>query len=486
MVSIDTYNEIVGELYKTNPELFMYSPAFCRCEGQTRLYEAWKTGETGTPLRFGYSVVKFFAKAARDVFYSLLSGRADLKEFPKDGVLLCSYFDRRINASGVLREEYLRNIPENEPDVVCVYKLVNPGFMSTGPAYIRLLRRLRKPFKAITEHDLVTIPKVVRATLKTIRHAAKLRSIRLPEHLNKTIVSLVLWMHYRECIDGTVYANYLLESVYEKMLSLQPRVLLSVWENQPWERILETCKKRISPQAVSVGFQHTGFSKKLLQHFPSSHEVNLPSYPDIIFCNGTVNRDELAKNPAFTSRVRVGGALRQDSILSKGVPEIRPLRANELKHIAFAFPWDQSVYQRILDDLTQVPNYINVHLKFHPDYPSWCDYKPSAKHLHVSRKSWAELSKECSLVLANDNSLMFEGFYYGMHTAVYDVGAEGEKRDFSSPLAHLTRDHLKNLSSEASLSVINASTKAVIEGGYLSDYFSEVDISSAKARFLRP
>ena len=41
---------------------------------------------------------------------------------------------------------------------------------------------------------------------------------------------------------------------------------------------------------------------------------------------------------------------------------------------------------------------------------------------------------------------MFEGYYYGMHTAIYDGNDKFklEKRDFNSPIIHLDSNDLLN------------------------------------------
>ena len=41
---IDKYNSLVGSVYIKDPEFFMYSPAFCRVEAQTFLFDFWDDG----------------------------------------------------------------------------------------------------------------------------------------------------------------------------------------------------------------------------------------------------------------------------------------------------------------------------------------------------------------------------------------------------------------------------------------------------------
>ena len=267
--------------------------------------------------------------------------------------------------------------------------------------------------------------------------------------------------------------RYIQKLLSEKLLHHHPRVILFVWENSTWERILEHVKKQISPATISRGFQHTGFSKKNLQHYPSCFEGRLNTYPDYILCNGDVTREELQRNQAISSKIITGGALRQTSLLRKGMGKIPDLSSAQSLNLVFAFSWDQSTYDQILADLKRLPGGVTVHLKFHPMFPDWLDRNDLPARFINSRASWIELGSTCSLVLAHDNSLMFEGYYHGMHTAVYDgpdpLGLE--KRDFESPLLHLTQADLPSILSVEIINRINTSTRQMRQTRYLERYF---------------
>lgn len=487
-MSVDQYNEEVGKLYQSDPELFMFSPAFCRCEGQTHLYLHIAGGLPVRKSRFLELVLRFVAKILRDVTFSLLAQEVDLTVSSKQPIFVFSYFDERNNANGQLREEYFRGILDGNTDVYCFYKLINPGMLFRGARYLRLLTRLKKPFHGYAEYSFIDARLIFRAVLLTRSHLRKFKRHVFPDGSNPALVQHLTIAHLREISDGTVYYGYLQGLLFERLLAFKPRFVLFPWENHPWERILEFTKKKISPATISKGFQHTGFSKKLLQHFPSHADSGLATYPDYILCNGQVNRDELTRNPSISSKIIVAGALRQDAMLRKGVGKIADLQlqAGQPINVAFAFSWDQSTYEQILKDLERLPDNITVYLKFHPLYPDWLDRVDFPRRFVNSRASWAEIAATCPLILVNDNSLMFEGYYYGMHTAIYDGADEYglEKRDFDSPIVHFGRDDLGSILTEEKIKRINRSTRQVLETNYLERYFQWREPDKLKAIFL--
>ena len=485
-MTLDEYNNQLGSLYTANEQLFAHSIALSRCEGQTRLFAQWSDGTRRIPLSVLPSLFKFAGKILRDLLYIFLSRRITPESAVSPGktILVFSYFDWRNDDNGTLREEYLRSILNDEENVLCVYKLVNPGLFARGPAYIRCLKSIRKKFLGHPEHAFLTFISVAQAIYRTGAHAGRFRNSDLDIDPRGGLTALALSAHWKEIIDGTVYALYLQEILAERLLIYKPRLLLSVWENQPWERVIELAKKRISPTTVSKGFQHTGFSKKLLQHYPADCEKNLMGYPDIILSNGEVNHRELTRIAAFKERARVGCALRQDKMLARGIPDISDLSVNEKIDIVFAFPWDQSIYPEILRDLEQIPKQATVYLKFHPDYPDWKKVASSQSNFIVTQAPWPEIGKKCRLLLANDNSLMFEGFYHGMHTAVYDLQPEFEKRDFGSPLVHFDKKNLARILDGETKKRINYATTQMTRGGYLNRYFVRCDLETAKSIFF--
>lgn len=471
--SIDHYNDEIGRIYACHPDLFMFSPAFCRCEGQTGLFTLWTSGRAAVEPAYLASALRFCARAARDLVFALAAKAESLESTPGRGVFVFSYFDSRNDDKGTLREEYFRGILDGNADVRCVYKLANAGGILRGLRYLRRISSLEKSYFACAEHGLVGPAMVLKALWLTLRHRVRFGALRPREEWDAALFGFLRAAHLREIRDGTVYCGYLQKLICESLFSFRPRLVLFVWENSPWERILEHVKKKISPGTVSKGFQHTGFSKKLLQHYPSRFEAGLDTYPDFVLSNGHVNRDELARNPAFASRAVVGVALRQDGLLDGGLGRLEDLLPGKPMSIAYAFSWDQSTYGPILEDLKLLPESVTVYLKFHPDFPAWLNRTDFPARFINSRASWRELGRKCSLVLANDNSLMFEAYFHGMHAAVYD-GADPlglEKRDFGSPLAHLTRADLPAILSAEVVGRINDSRRHLDETHYLERYF---------------
>ena len=292
--------------------------------------------------------------------------------------------------------------------------------------------------------------------------------------------------HLMEILNGTVYNLYLQNRLYSEILQTCPSQILSVWENQPYMRVIEYLKKTISPNTISKGFQHTGFSKKLLQHYPTKVEKKLNSYPDILISNGIINQKELKNNCNINSKIIVGGALRQMHLNSKKL-KVEKLSKSSLNGIAYAFSWEKDAYDEILNHLATIPKSIKIYLKFHPLYPDWTSKNDFPSNFVNTQESWPQIAKKCKLVLVNDNSLMFEGYYHGMHTAVYDGHdhLKLEKEIFLSPIIHLDKRDLAMINSDHMIKRINASTSNVIKTHYLDKYFYKRNIKELKDIFLR-
>lgn len=81
---------------------------------------------------------------------------------------------------------------------------------------------------------------------------------------------------------------------------------------------------------------------------------------------------------------------------------------------------------------------------------------------------------------------MFEGYFYGMHTAVYDLfdDMKLDKRDFDSPIPHLVRKDLQNLDKSDLIEIINNSTEKVFSTKYLDDYFIDRGLKESKEIFF--
>tara|TARA_A100001011_G_scaffold16199_1_gene16793 strand:- start:20571 stop:22043 length:1473 start_codon:yes stop_codon:yes gene_type:complete len=484
MYSADSYNESIGSFYKKYPYFAQLSPTLCRCEGQSSSFLKFVGKKPITKNNYFSLVFIFFLKILRDIIYTLYAKKFDQKLFSNKKILVFSFFDSRSNNNGTLKEEYFREILENNANVVCIYKLITPKFLR-GLNYINTLQNLKKNHYGVSEYSFFNLKIIFKSIFLSIKFFFVLQKIKSKIQLDTKLKKIILREVYREIFGGIIYQSYSSKLLYEKLLINKPILILSVWENQPWNRILESVKKVVSPHTLSRGFQHTGFSKKLLQHFPSKFEINLDSYPDEILCNGKINKDALEKFYPNID-VRIASALRQNNLNLNSLSKLQNLDKNKLKDIAFAFSWDENSYAKILKELEQVPKEINIYLKFHPNYPHWKDRSNFQSNFINCNLSWEALSKICPLVLVNDNSIMFESFFYGMHSIIYEDYdlADLEKRDFQSPILHIDKSHLKKINSLELIDLINISTKSVLESNYLIDYFNFLDIDSSRKIFL--
>ena len=167
--------------------------------------------------------------------------------------------------------------------------------------------------------------------------------------------------------------------------------------------------------------------------------------------------------------------------------KVDKLYIKNLTGIAYAFSWEKDTYNDILNHLAKIPKSINIYLKFHPLYPEWTSKSDFPSNFINTQESWSKIANKCKLVLVNDNSLMFEGYYHGMHVAIYDGHDyfKLEKRDFSSPILHINKGDLEMINSDHMLKKINASTRSVIKNRYLDKYFYKRNIKELKDIFLK-
>ena len=484
MYSIDDYNETIGQFYSQNQDLLKYSPTFCRCEGQTSNYLTYLGLKKKSPNNYLKLISVFVLKIIRDFFYIFLSKKAPLKNLTSKSKIVFSFFDERSIKDGILNDDYFRDILLGENDIVCIYKLINPKFFR-GVSYIRLINKTKKRYLAFSEHSFITFFSILKAFFYSYIYFIKLISLKKNFEVDKVLKEILFKEALREIFDGTIYQGYLQDISSKRILTKNPMMILSVWENHPWNRILESNKKKFSQQTFSKGFQHTGFNKKLLQHYPSSLEQNLSSYPDQIICNGFINQKELSKNIKNTD-ILVGSALRQNHLYLKKITKPKALSSGDIKNIAFAFSWDESNYYKILEELKKVPKQINIFLKFHPMYPNWILKKDFPQNFVNTTMPWEEIAKTCPLILVNDNSLMFEAFFLGAHSVVYEDKniPELELRDFESPILHITSESLEKINSKYFIEAINNSTISVFEQKYLEKYFVKKDLDEEKLIFL--
>ena len=92
------------------------------------------------------------------------------------------------------------------------------------------------------------------------------------------------------------------------LTATQPAQVVWPWENLAWERAL--CRAARACGTRTTGYQHTVVGRHQINYSPNSNPDGVRSVPDIVLCNGTAYRDELAAWGVPPERLRVAGALR--------------------------------------------------------------------------------------------------------------------------------------------------------------------------------
>lgn len=219
---------------------------------------------------------------------------------------------------------------------------------------------------------------------------------------------------------------------FERLLSgFSIKRIVYAYENHPWEKLLALQRNRMSPATRLVGFQHTGFSMKLLQYFPGVFERDLPFYPDKILTAGKVPEEVMNGFGAYAKGlVEPGCALRHEYIW-KGRFGWGRGRDDFRKKVAYAFSFDISVYPAILDALkdTFKGSEYTVYLKVHPIVPVEAVIKGKLPDNFIMAKymPWEDIFREIDILFYDDNSLGIEALkhpvdvvYFGLACSTYD------------------------------------------------------------------
>jgi hypothetical protein len=177
-----------------------------------------------------------------------------------------------------------------------------------------------------------------------------------------------------------------------------------------------------------LGFQHSGFSYKLLQFFPSKPERELPIYPDKIVTMGEITKRVMIEKGNYPCKIVEGAAMRQAKHLINGKFEIKSKPIIKHNALAYAFSYEISNYTAIVYTLIKVfaDSGINIYLKFHPYFNQNMVLNLLARELPenfipATTMDWDMIYKSVDLILYNDNSLGIEGMINGVKTIKLDI-----------------------------------------------------------------
>jgi hypothetical protein len=99
----------------------------------------------------------------------------------------------------------------------------------------------------------------------------------------------------------------------------RPKTLLVLFENQPWEKMLQLGIRAALPEVDIIGCQHTPNSVRWLPFFPSRRDLRAGRLPDRVFVIGALWERIFAAHGYPPERLHVVPALRFGHVLARGV-----------------------------------------------------------------------------------------------------------------------------------------------------------------------
>lgn len=97
--------------------------------------------------------------------------------------------------------------------------------------------------------------------------------------------------------------------------NIHPIVLIHLYENQPWEKILRASVRRYLPDTNVVGYQHVPLAPYFINTYPSAHEIERGLIPDHILVPGKRFMDSLRNWGIPPDKLSVAGGLRFETTL---------------------------------------------------------------------------------------------------------------------------------------------------------------------------
>ena len=456
------YNNLFGKIIRDNYSLkYLSSATLNRMEGQTHFYEYLEKyiqikekltsnsieaihleeadlilfkplnyifpGRVFSSKRKIKNVYKFFPRLLRSFFLTQMKTLISIcfKKKKHYDFIIRTWFDFR-NTGSRLREEYFGDIVDEiakDYKILCVFDILSSK-LKDHIDFIKI--RNSSYFDTSLLESFLTPLTVTRAFWRYINSRIIIsKRIIYKNHDITELINIFLKNDYY-CLRGLIV--FLEYEVALKMLYRKPKRILFPYENQTWEKTYGLAKSIINSNTYLLGFQHSGFSYKLLQFFPSKPERELPIYPDKIVTMGEITKRVMIEKGNYPCKIVEGAAMRQAKHLINGKFEIKSKPIIKHNALAYAFSYEISNYKAIVDTLINVfrESGITIYLKFHPDFSEKTvqkilSRKLPEKFLPSTTMDWNLIYNSVDLILYNDNSLGIEGMINGVKTIKLDI-----------------------------------------------------------------
>ena len=429
-------------------------------------------------LVFIYRAFSFLSKT----FILIWASRRTRRPSKKYASIMTGYFDFRCKGSdGALREEYFGpfavDLARHE-NLLVVFRMIHLKDIS---AFIKLSDE-QKNFDSCLKELFLTPLEAINSLVKFA--AGKIKLTKKCFYKNTDITALL-----QKMIDINFYTLHGIDvfteyEIAKKVLGLMPDKFYMPYENQTWEKVYPLLNKKTTGVKTHItGFQHTGLSYKLLQHFPAQAEAMLPFYPDRILTVGKIYQRLLKEKAHFPCQIFEGAALRHAKYMTNGAINVKMPHKALQGRIAYAFSYDTSKYAKIINLLKNVfgDGKLTIYLKMHPDY----DENVVLRSLRIrlpdnfvlaQKMPWSEVFDSVDCVLYDDNSIGMEGMINGVKTFMLDSGEPiydcGRMYYFNGGNTSIGANELKQLKTDLENSTFDPSYDINKAKEYIYSYYT--------------
>ncbi|MCX5782675.1 MAG: hypothetical protein NT145_08295 [Elusimicrobia bacterium] len=367
-----------------------------------------------------------FLKSTRELIRASEKMPSCKKEYTS---IIRTYFDFRCtDQNGKLREEYFGpfavDLAKHE-NVLVIYKLLNPK----GLASFEKLCRDQHDFDSCLIEKFLTVNLL--SEVIQLYESSKIKLRNKYYYRDNDITSMLQKMIDMEFSGLHGIDVFVEREIARKVFGLKPERIYMPYENQTWEKVYPFVKNdefRASHTRI-IGFQHTGLSYKLLQHFPAEIEKNLHLFPDKLLTVGKIYQLLLKEKAYYPCEIVEGAALRHSKYVVDGVFNVKEPHKELFGKIAYAFSYDTSKYERIINVLLEIFKNSNIciYLKMHPDYDEddimkTLNIKIPDNFILAQKIPWTTIYDNSDCIIYDDNSIGIEGMINGVRTYMLDFG----------------------------------------------------------------
>ena len=149
--------------------------------------------------------------------------------------------------------------------------------------------------------------------------------------------------------------------------------IIYLYENNPWERALCWAARELLPETFLVAYQHSRLPQYLLKFFLAPGEETIQPQPHRIVTAGSYNAQMLGRNGHSPARIRVGGGLRSQGLLSRweSSPGLRQNGGGRRILVLLQMEWEDTVeLLDCVDELFVNDKTIQIMVRPHPLLPS--------------------------------------------------------------------------------------------------------------------